>query len=749
MAIARILSALLRLSAMICLFPCFGAVADDWAPKSLRLKTPWSDKVEPKNPLPEYPRPQLVRADWQNLNGLWQYALTPADAAKPAAFDGQILVPYPLESALSGVAGTLQPDQRLWYRREFEVSKDWKSRRVLLHFGAVDWDAEAWVDGTRLGDHRGGYDPFAFDITDALKPDAASHELVVAVRDPSDSGGQPRGKQVLKPESIWYTPTSGIWQTVWLEPVPETSIESITITTLIDGTVHVTARVRGVATAATLRAEARSGDNVVAAAEDRADRELTLRIKSPRLWQPSNPYLYDLHLKLRRNGKTIDHAESYFGLREARVGPDVNGVTRLLLNGEPLFQFGPLDQGFWPDGLYTAPTDDALRFDVEAVHKMGGNMLRKHVKVEPDRFYHWCDRLGMLVWQDMPSGNNTAESRAGFEDELRRMVDARRNHPSIIMWVPFNEGWGQYDTERVVEMLHKHDPTRLINNASGWTDMRVGDVSDVHVYPGPGMSRPEKDRAVVLGEFGGLGLPVEGHTWVDKNNWGYVSFKSQNELTNAYVGLMERLRPLVIQGLSAAVYTQTTDVEIEVNGWMTYDRQVWKIDPERAAKATAKLYEPAPRVVVVAPNAQQSEVAWKYTLNEPPSGWEKPGFDDASWQTGKGGFGVANTPGAIVGTEWKGKDIWLRREFSVDSLDFADLRLNIHHDEDAQIYLNGELLATFEGWTTAYEWFSIPQEKRALFRKGANTLAVHCRQTTGGQFIDVGMIELQAQVSQP
>ncbi len=445
--------------------------------------------------------------------------------------------------------------------------------------------------------------------------------------------------------------------------------------------------------------------------------------------------------------QVFDSVQSYFAFRDIKVGKDESGINRLMLNAKPLFQFGPLDLGFWPDGLYTPPTDEAMKQDILAVKKMGGNMLRKHVKVEPDRFYYWCDKLGILVWQDMPSSfppkDAAPDWKKNFEDELQRMIAALKEHPSIVMWVPFNEGWGQHDTQDIVNKVNKWDPSRLINNASGWTDMKVGNTSDLHAYPGPGMNPAEPARASVLGEFGGLGLPLEGHTWTTKANWGYVSFKDQKELTDAYVALIDRIPALIAQGLCAAVYTQTTDVEIECNGWMTYDRAVWKIDPARAKAATLKLYEPPPRLSVIVPTAQQGPQTWRYTETKPADAWPTPAFDDASWKSGPSGFGSDGTPGAIIGTQWKSDDIWLRRTFDLASTDLKSPQLSIHHDEDADVYLNGTLIATLKGYTTGYVLEPLSNEARAALKQGLNTLAIHCHQTKGGQNIDAGIVDLQ------
>ncbi|MHC4623311.1 MAG: glycoside hydrolase family 2 protein [Planctomycetota bacterium] len=568
--------------------------------------TKWAKDVSPQKAHPEYPRPQMVRKHWQNLNGLWDYAIRPRDESRPNTFDGQILVPFPVESALSGVMKQVGEENRLWYRRTFKVPGKWKKKRVLLHFGAVDWDTAVWVNGKKVGTHRGGYDPFSFDITDALKKDADEQEVVLSVWDPTNAGTQPRGKQVRKPHRIWYTPTTGIWQTVWLEPVSEVHIRSLEIVSDIDNRqVRVTALCSASPAGYEVVATARKKDAWFQKARQTGaiGREIVLAIKNPKLWSPDSPFLYDLRVVLKNDkGKKADVVKSYFGMRKIAVQKDKAGVNRLFLNNKPLFQYGPLDQGFWPDGIYTAPTDKALRYDIEMLKKLGCNMMRKHVKIEPLRFYYWCDKLGLLVWQDMPNGDKHVGSRKNpdiersqesgrqFELELNRLVDAHRNSPAIIMWVPFNEGWGQYDTPRIVELIKRWDPTRLVNNASGWADRGVGDVHDDHKYPGPTAPKNEEKRAAVLGEFGGLGLPIKGHTWQDEENWGYRKYANQGELTNAYLDLLTKLRPLIEGGLSAAVYTQTTDVEIEVNGLMTYDRAMVKMDAEKITAANKGLY---------------------------------------------------------------------------------------------------------------------------------------------------------------
>jgi beta-galactosidase/beta-glucuronidase len=576
--------------------------AADWKPADSPLTTPWTAKVSPSNALPEYPRPQLTRPKWTNLNGLWDYAITPKDSTRPAQFEGQLLVPYPVESALSGVKRALKPDQRLWYRRAITATAA-KNTRLLLHFGAVDWHAEVFVNGKSVGVHEGGYDPFTFDITAAVNPQAKSQELVVAVTDPTDTGLQPRGKQVLDPNGIWYTAVSGIWQTVWLEPVPTAYIRDLVLTPDLDGRklrLSVDA-----STPAGFTAIARLHGQVVGRAIANTGAETAIALDRVEPWSPDSPTLYDLEVRLT-SGDTV---KSYFGMRKVEVRKDAAGVNRIFLNNAPRFLIGPLDQGWWPDGLYTAPTDDALRSDIDTLKKLGFNMARKHVKVEPARWYYWCDKLGFLVWQDLPSAmlrgpnpNPTSVRRNAAEDakfppeaasdfrrELEAMVRQLHNAPSIIVWVPFNEGWGQHDTNEILRWVKSLDPSRLVDGPSGWEDRGFGDFKDMHEYPGPNMLPVMPARASVLGEFGGLGLPLEGHLWWNKRNWGYRTFEDRAKLQAGYEALIEKLAPLVKQGLAAAVYTQTTDVEGEVNGLMTYDRKVVKFDAARLAELHRKL----------------------------------------------------------------------------------------------------------------------------------------------------------------
>jgi hypothetical protein len=731
----------------------------DWQPAKGPLMTRWAKDVSPDKVHPEYPRPQMVRNDWVNLNGLWEFAFARDGEEAPVGktLDGRILVPFPVQSALSGV---MKPAERVWYRRTFNANKEWAGKRLLLHFGAVNWEATVWVNGQKLDTHRGGYDDFTLDVTDALKKDGPQ-EVVVGVWNPIDAGTQPRGKQVRNPGGIFYTASTGIWQTVWLEPVPQAYIAGLRITPDLDNDqVRVTVQGGG-------PAKNHSADIVVRSevegtgATTPLGAPIAIKIAHVKPWSPEAPFLYQLHVALHdKAGKEVDRVESYFAMRKVEVKKDDKGAARVFLNGKPYFQVGPLDQGFWPDGLYTAPTDEALRYDIEVTKRLGFNMARKHVKVEPERWYYWCDKLGLLVWQDMPSGDKAVghgkgeikrseESARQFEAELLRMIEGRRNHPCIVMWVPFNEGWGQFDTVRIAELVKKADPRRLVDPASGWNDFPCGDVHDIHVYPGPGSPEPEEKRAAVLGEFGGLGLKIDGHTWEQKT-WGYKGAKDSADLTRKYERLLQGVyRYRDSPGLSAAVYTQTTDVETEANGLMTYDRAVIKVDVARVAAANkgdfSKVPEP-PEVKEIVPTSREEGQKWRYSTwkKVAEQGWQKPDFEAKGWEEGVGGFGTRGTPGAVVRTEWKSSDIWLRREFTMPERDWGELLLLMHHDEDAEVYINGMLAAKVSGFITDYDEFPISDEARKALKPGKNVFAVHCHQTTGGQYIDVGIGEVKA-----
>ncbi|TAL63894.1 MAG: hypothetical protein EPN88_11710, partial [Bacteroidetes bacterium] len=500
-----------------------------WKISENPILTKWADEVDPLKPWLKYPRPDMVRNRWISLNGLWDYAIT-TKGTKPEKWDGSILVPYPVESALSGVKKRVSENENLWYRRTFKIPEAWNKKSILLNFEASDWETIVWIDGKEAGKHRGGYDPFTFDITQVLG-NQKIHELLVCIWDPTDKGTQPRGKQVSSPGGIWYTPTTGIWQTVWIEPVSKSYISSFRTATDIDkGTITFKTDVKN-GGENSLTFTIKKDGKKVAVESGISDQEISVQIENPILWSPENPFLYDITVELKKGSKTIDKVTSYTGLRKISLGKTPDGFKRILLNNKFVYQNGPLDQGFWPDGIYTPPSEKAMVYDLEMIRKMGFNMLRKHVKVENRIFYYWCDKLGILVWQDMPSGDKyiggdqpdiekSKESTEQYEFELKRMIETKYNHPSIIMWVPFNEGWGQFETGRITQLISGYDPTRLVNSASGWTDRGTGDIDDIHHYPDPVVQPAEEKRAIVLGEFGGLGFPVQNHTWEQKN-WGY------------------------------------------------------------------------------------------------------------------------------------------------------------------------------------------------------------------------------------
>ena len=590
---------------VVLLMACLSLQAQ-WQPAGDKLKTKWASQIDVNNVWPEYPRPIMERGDWLNLNGLWKYAIQPVGKQKPASFEGDILVPFAVESSLSGVQKRVGKDNELWYQREFTVPSKWKNSKVLLHFGAVDWKADVWVNGMKVGQHVGGYTPFFFDITPALA--SGSNTMVVKVWDPTDEGYQPRGKQVNKPQGIWYTPVTGIWQTVWLEPVPETYIKNLKITPDIDKNVLlVEASTNQCAPTSRVEVKVLEGSSVVATGQ--SINNLPVEVPMPenvKLWSPDSPHLYDLEVILWDGSKQLDKVESYAAMRKFSTKRDGKGIVRLQLNNKDLFHFGPLDQGWWPDGLYTAPCDEALEYDVIKTKDLGFNMIRKHVKVEPARWYAHCDRHGIIVWQDMPSGDRSPEwqmrqyfngverlrspeSEANYRREWKELIDYLYSYPSVGVWVPFNEAWGQFKTEEITAWTKQYDPTRLVNPASGGNHYPVGDILDLHQYPAPQLYLYDGQRATVLGEYGGIGWANKEHLWEPDRNWGYVQFNSAQEVTDEYVKYAEQLKQLIIQGFSAAVYTQTTDVEIEVNGLLTYDRALVKVDEQRVHKVNQEI----------------------------------------------------------------------------------------------------------------------------------------------------------------
>lgn len=582
------------------------SIAQDWKPVGDKIKTQWAEKIDPTNPLPEYPRPQLVRDQWQNLNGAWDYAILPKGSNEPAAFDGKILVPFAIESSLSGVQKMVGDKNELWYHRTFSVPAAWKNKSLVLHFGAVDWKADIWINDVKVGAHQGGYTPFSLDITPFIVKDKAQ-KLVVKVWDPTDQGFQPRGKQVSLPKGIWYTSVTGIWQTVWLEPVEASHVSALkTVPNIDGGNISVLASTSGTSANDLIEVKVMDNGKLIGTGKAVVGQEVTVAVPNAKLWSPESPFLYDMEVSILHNGVATDKLKSYVGMRKISTQKDANGIHRMQLNNKDYFQFGPLDQGWWPDGLYTAPSDEALLYDIKKTKDFGFNMIRKHVKVEPARWYYHCDREGILVWQDMPSGDANPKwqtrnyfngqelqrsklSEQNFIQEWKEIMDLTYSNPSVVVTVPFNEAWGQFKTPEIIEWTKNYNPSRLVNPASGGNHYDVGDMIDIHNYPEPVMGLFDSKRVNVLGEYGGIGLVKDNHVWETNRNWGYVQYKTSEEATKAYVDLTEKLKKLIPFGYSAAVYTQTTDVESEINGIMTYDRKVVKLNEAQIRKANLEV----------------------------------------------------------------------------------------------------------------------------------------------------------------
>jgi hypothetical protein len=575
-----------------------------WTPKPSPMTTPWTNQVPVDNPLPEYPRPQLTRPDWANLNGIWNFAVTGANAGQPSSFTEQIRVPFPAESALSGIQRKVTQNDKLWYQRTFTVPAGWNGRRVQLNFGASDWKTTVWVNGQQAGGvHNGGFDSFGFDITPLLN--GGTNSIVVSVFDPTETGGQAVGKQRIRdvaphPDGgIFYTAASGIWQTVWLEPTAPAHITRLDLVpNLGDNTLRATVLGAGVS-GQTAKVTVSTGGTTVGTATGAVGSAIPVPVPNAHRWSPEDPFLYDVKAELVSGESTVDAVGSYAGMRSIGIAK-VGNVLRPVLNGQFVFQTGTLDQGYWPDGIYTAPTDEALKFDLQKHKDLGFNMVRKHIKVEPQRWFYWADKLGLLVWQDMPAMDTRTPdgpARVQWEAEYHAIIDQHRSSPSVVMWVNQNEGWGQYDQARIANEVKAADPSRLVNNMSGVNccgsvDGGNGDVIDNHVYVGPGNTAPTATRAAVLGEFGGLGYKVPGHEWFPGGGFSYENQTTVARLNDRFVGLLDGIRTSQLRlGLSASVYTEITDVENEVNGLLTYDRQVLKVDTNRVKAANLALID--------------------------------------------------------------------------------------------------------------------------------------------------------------
>ena len=731
-----------------------------WQKQTALVMTPWGEQLTADNVWPEYPRPSMKRQDWMNLNGVWQYfkrsSIKYDYENTKSLFSKAILVPFPVESALSGIMDKNYSDNRKathMYRRTFTLPESFKDKNVLLHFGAVDWRCYVYVNGQLAGTHDGGSVPFSFDITSLLK-EGTQQELQVAVWDPTD-GGQPNGKQSVSPNGIWYTPNSGIWQTVWIEPVSPTHIVNYEPIPDIDNS-SVSIKVNTSATCQ-VTLTVKDGDNTVAEQTGSSDEAITLSIPSAKLWSPDEPNLYNLDIVIKEQGKETDKVSGYFGMRKFSRAM-VDGHPAILLNNKPLYMYGPLDQGWWPDGLLTPPSYEAMIYDLQVMKDFGMNMVRKHIKLENDLWFDWCDKNGLVVWQDMPSGCGSGAvgtldyNMKNFYRENEALIEATRHHPCIGAWVVWNEGWGQHaelgmaHTRRAVNsvMAANHDPGRFVHAVTGWVDVEMGDFLDVHSYPAPGAAtNAVNERIASCGEFGGINLFIEDHMWAG-SDVDYTTVEDANaycSLYDHYTDCLQRLQQE--KGLWMSVYTQITDVEQECNGLMTYDRKVLKVSSEQQAIMKANILRTincrlTGTKTIVSAGDESSTIQWKYTTTKPASDWYTPDFAASGWKSGNAGFGGSGR------TSWSTNDIWIRRNFKITNLEASQLpevRLWLFHDEDAEIYINGILAAKPTGYNTRYEtWPLLPEALNSLKIDGSdNVIAIHCKQTTGGQFIDCGL----------
>ncbi|MBB4035501.1 hypothetical protein GGR21_001394 [Dysgonomonas hofstadii] len=752
----------------LCLICALSLSAQDWQLKQARIMTPWAEQVDPNNPLPEYPRPQMVRDSWMNLNGLWDFTKVSQMAYSPSQSFGQkILVPFPMESAISGIKDTNHEENKgkiFLYRRTFDLPSEMNGKNILLHFGAVDWKCQIYVNGKQVGEHKGGFDPFYFEITSALDKTKKEQEVQVFVQDYQEYGGYPHGKQKINEKVIWYTPVTGIWQTVWIEAVSDIHIDKLVMNPDIDNkkiNIKIVSAKIGASTKANVKIF--DGEKLVASKTGvNANENIDIQIPNQKLWSPESPFLYDVKVELADNGRKVDAVDSYFGMRKISMGMQ-NGYPCMMLNNEYSFHYGFLDQGFWPDGIYTAPTDEALKFDLIKSKEFGMNMSRKHIKVEPARWYYHCDKLGILVWQDIPNpgfgkdGNILGEDmniRDNFHDEMVRIMESLHNYPSIVLWTVYNESWGQPDdktSQKGVDIARKQDPTRLISIASGWNDSEYGDIKDTHWYPEPNMLPNKVNKRVsVCGEYGGITLIVDNHRWIGGSNMKYTQVYSPEELKDRFIQYVNMIKDLQGSGLCAAVYTQLTDVEDEENGVMTYDRRVVKVNDaqlKQIRSAIENVYKTNSFITPVMKISQTYDAnnEWKYLMADEPlnsDNWKDISFADSSWKTGKAGFGQGVNKDYLINTKWETPYIYLRKNITFDKVsanDLSKLKLHIFHDEDCDIYINGILAASVTGYVNRYVYLDINKEALASIKPGKlNLVAVKCKQTSGGQFIDLG-----------
>jgi ribosomal protein S17E len=693
--------------------------AQNWAPVPGQIMTSWANDVTPENVWKEYPRPQMVRTDWLNLNGLWDFEITDRDTNKIAInYARKILVPFCVESALSGIKETITGKQQMMYRRYFTVPSNWNQKYLILHFEAVDYETKVWVDGKYVGMHKGGYDHFQFDITGFLSKEQ-KHEIKIVVWDPTNEGSQPIGKQALPAikNVTKYTATSGIWQTVWLEPINDVAIESIKIIPNIDNaTISLQTKLVGATQGTRIKIQAFDQGKEIASSVAADDELVSLQLNQPKLWSPTNPFLYDLKLSLVKDGKVVDEVSSYFGMRKISMGRDHEGYMRILLNNAIIYQLGPLDQGYWPDGILTPASDQALRYDIAYLKKIGANMDRMHMKVQPERWYYHCDQLGILVWQDMVSPTKFIDTKSNlnssdFELEHNITVDQLYNHPSIIQWVLFNESWGQYDTERLTAALKAKDPTRLVINASGWHDKKVGDIRDFHdytIHPAIALVTKNDDRAMVLGEAGGFDLLIPGHLWTPdlktetklKTDWT-IDFKkgvvkSADELIEKYTILLDDLFQLKKYGLNAVVYTQISDVEDEISGWMTYDRKVSKLPDTTFAALHQQFFKPTITGKYILPLSMNTAQQWNYRFTAPSNDWIK-NTTIADFKLGEAPFGIESNNAHKVNTTWNTNSLFLNKEFTLTALP-SKLSLVACNTGITDVYINGAYVMQFNNF---------------------------------------------------
>ncbi|OAQ40326.1 hypothetical protein A5893_05075 [Pedobacter psychrophilus] len=727
----------------------FFSVDAQYQQKPVSISTPWASSINESNAWQEYPRPQLVREEWKNLNGLWDYAVVNKGTAKPASFQGKILVPYCIESSLSGVQKSLSPKQELWYNKEINVPADWKGKNIILHFGAVDWQSDLYVNGKHVGQHTGGSDPFSYDITTFLNTTGVQ-KIALKVFDPTDSDIQPRGKQTLNPRGFWYTAVSGIWQTVWMEPVNTTSISVLNPVADIDnGIISFNSNLNNSKGDEQAEIEISYHGKQIKKIKTNYLPNLKAELNDIKLWSPEQPNLYQVKMIISRNEKKLDQFDSYFAMRKISLGEDKNGFTRIELNNKPYFQWGTLDQGWWPESLLTPPSDKAMKYDMEMLKSMGFNMIRKHIKLEPARYYYHADTMGMLLWQDMPTGfisindpqqhvkfdaekdwDRPEASAKDFKAEWKSIMDNLRFFPSIVVWVPFNEGWGQFQTKEVTDWTQKYDKDRLVDATSGWTDRGVGNMFDAHQYPGPSMEPTiqNKGRAVVLGEFGGLGWPVKGHLWnEDKRNWGYRTYFDKSTFHNEFSKVINNLYPLLSRGLSAAIYTQTSDVEGEVNGLITYDRKFQKITNEEMYQLSQPLFETVKKANFVINDSEIKNSTLLISQLKPADGWNLHNPFDAHFKSHEGPYSVK-----------KGEDLWAVNSFIIKGKP-EKMAMKLLAQGDLKIYLNGTEIYNNKILTKRhYDEFNI-SDYQNLLKEGKNVLGFELKNSEADSQFDFGL----------